>query len=324
MTTRLAAPTPTRTMLAWGVLAALASISSIAVGENVNCSSSMISAGWDFTCEINNRSAELRCWGHGSKGALGQGTLSSIGVPAEQLRNVTVDLGSGRRVVSVSAGENHACAILSTLELKCWGANNYGQLGLGNTNNWGDDPGEMGDALAAVSLGTGRGAVAVSTGGWHTCAILSTGELKCWGRNHRGQIGVGDTNPRGDGPGEMGDALPSVDLGTGRTALAVAAGHWHTCTLLDNREVKCWGAGGLLGISDSLDRGDEGGQMGSALPPLNFGFDPDDLRLTTASISLGALHTCAVQSQLLPTLPCSPQVTAFLQQQLTRAPTCPF
>ena len=284
-------------MLAWCVVAALVSVSSsVALGESVNCASSIVSAGLNFTCEISNRSAGLRCWGDGSYGALGLGTRSSIGIPAAQLRNVSVDLGSGRRVVAVSAGVQYACAILSTLELKCWGTNGYGQLGVGDTKTRGDDPGEMGDALAAVSLGTGRGAVAVCAGAYHTCAILNTGELKCWGYNDHGQLGQGDTSDRGDDPGEMGDALAAVDLGMGRTAVAVVAGMYHTCALLDTREVKCWGRGGYLGVGDMFDSGDKGGQMGSALPPLFFG----DGR-TATSISAGFGLTCAVRSQLLPT-----------------------
>jgi alpha-tubulin suppressor-like RCC1 family protein len=72
----------------------------------------------------------------------------------------------------------------------------------------------MGDALPVVKLGTGRTAKTVLAGGGHTCALLDNGALNCWGHNFYGELGLGDTQHRGDGPGEMGDALPVVDLGS--------------------------------------------------------------------------------------------------------------
>jgi hypothetical protein len=111
--------------------------------------------------------------------------------------------------------------------VKCWGRRS-GQLGLGDTQKRGDGPNEMGDALTAVSLGTGRTAVAIAVGDSHTCALLDGGSVKCWGLNGWWQLGLGDTGSRGDALCEMGDALPAVSLGTGRTALAIAAGWYHT------------------------------------------------------------------------------------------------
>ena len=125
--------------------------------------------------------------------------------------------------------------------VKCWGGNYNGQLGLGDTNSRGDESNEMGDNLPAVNLGTGRTAKAIATGELHTCALLDDDSVKCWGGNHRGQLGLGDTNSRGDESNEMGDNLPAVNLGTGRTAKAIATGGYHTCALLDNDSVKCWG-----------------------------------------------------------------------------------
>jgi hypothetical protein len=93
----------------------------------------------------------------------------------------------------------------------CWGSNNYGQLGLGNTANRGDGPNQMGANLAAVDLGPGAQAVAVVAGAGHTCALLTgagyAGKVKCWGTNSYGQLGQGDTANRGDGPNEMGATL---------------------------------------------------------------------------------------------------------------------
>src|SRR5689334_7622673 len=107
----------------------------------------------------------------------------------------------------------------------------------------------MGDALPAVDLGTGKIATAVATRsategdtGISTCALLSDGSVKCWGSNIFGELGLGDTQSRGDAPGEMGDALPAVDLGTGKRAIAILGGGVQNCALLEGGTVKCWGA----------------------------------------------------------------------------------
>lgn len=77
------------------------------------------------------------------------------------------------------------------------------------------------------------------------------------GRNDQGQLGLGDSEDRGNQPGEMGDALPTLDLGSYRTAVSLVAGGVHTCGLLDDGTVKCWGgnSGGNLGLGDTQKYG---------------------------------------------------------------------
>lgn len=87
----------------------------------------------------------------------------------------------------------------------------------------------MGSALPEVDLGADRTAVLIGAGGERTCAILDNGELKCWGGNADGQLGLGDTQARGLAEGQMGDQLPPVALGTNRTAVALfgeTTTHW--------------------------------------------------------------------------------------------------
>ena len=127
-----------------------------------------------------------------------------------------VFVGTGRTATALASGARHTCALLDDHSVKCWGDNTFGQLGLGDTNARGDDPNEMNDDLPAVDLGTGRSAVAIASGAFHVCALLDDATVKCWGRNTAGQLGLGDVANRGDALGEMGDALPTVDLGTGR------------------------------------------------------------------------------------------------------------
>lgn len=166
-------------------------------------------------------------------------------------------LGTGRKARQVGCGGQHACARLDDGTVKCWGDSLNGQLGLGDKVVRGDGPGEMGDALPAVARGTGRTAVDLRVGFSHACARLDDGALKCWGYNDAGALGVGDKIDRGTAPGQMGDALPAVDLGTGRSAIAVTLGINHSCALLDDATVKRWGGNnsGQLGLGDTMGRG---------------------------------------------------------------------
>jgi uncharacterized protein YccT (UPF0319 family) len=132
----------------------------------------------------------------------------------------------------------------------------------------------MGAKLAAVSLGSSGTAMAVSAGQAHTCVVFTSTEVKCFGNGGSGRLGVGNQNDLGDSPSEMGTALPAINLGTGRTALAVSAGSEHTCALLDNAALKCWGSGdsGRRGSSNMNNVGGSSGDM-AALVAVNLGTD---------------------------------------------------
>jgi len=194
---------------------------------------------------------------------MGDNSSEMAGLPS-------IDLGTGRTATAIDAGYNHTCALLDNASVKCWGHNQFGKLGIGNTTNMGDDSGEM-DLLTSIDLGTGRTATAISASLSHTCALLDNASVKCWGANGSGELGIGNTNNMGDGSGEMGDNLPVVDLGTGRTATAIAAGYYHSCALLDNASVKCWGKNdyGQLGIDNTTTMGDGSGEM-AVLPSIDL------------------------------------------------------
>ena len=144
-----------------------------------------------------------------------------------------------------SLGGAYSCAILYGGVIKCWGWNNKGQLGNGGTSDVGGSSGDMA-SLSNIDLGTSKTASKIACGGYHTCAILNDNTLKCWGKNNDGRLGDGSTS-------SMVSAPPTavVDLGAGRTATAVAAGSYHTCAVLDDGSIKCWGRGaeGQLGLS---------------------------------------------------------------------------
>ncbi len=205
------------------------------VGLGTGRTATAVTAGESHTCALLDNGA-VKCWGRNFAGQLGLGNNGDRGGAPGQMGDDlhAVNLGAGRFATAITAGGDnifgpaHTCALLDNGTVKCWGYNDAGQLGQGDTRERGDGPGEMGDNLPPVDLGTGRTATTITAGGAHTCALLDNGTIKCWGINYRGSLGLGDENSHGAGPEEMGDNLPPVDLGTGRTATAVSAGRVHT------------------------------------------------------------------------------------------------
>ena len=180
-----------------------------------------IVAGGSHTCAILDNLA-IKCWGRSDEGQMGKGGKNGssfqIGDGSNEMGNSldAIELGTGRTATAIAAGKYHNCAILDNSSIKCWGSNNAGQLGLGDSNNRGDldslGQSEMGDNLPVVDLGAGRTARAITAGDNQTCTILDNAAIKCWGSNTAGELGLGDTNNRGDGSGEMGDNLPVISL----------------------------------------------------------------------------------------------------------------
>ena len=159
------------------------------------------------------RNGAVRCWGYNNNGQLGIDNTTTMGDGAGEMGDnlPSINLGTGRTAIAISAGTNHTCALLDNASVKCWGYNGYGQLGIDNDTQMGDGSGEM-SQLTGINLGTGRTATAISAGGSHTCAFLDNDSVKCWGNNDNGKLGIGNTTDMGDDPGEMGDNLPSVNL----------------------------------------------------------------------------------------------------------------
>jgi hypothetical protein len=173
------------------------------------------------------------CWGQNDYGQLGQGNTTNIGDNETPDTIPTVNLGPGRTATAITTGDAHTCATLDTDEVLCWGQNNIGQLGQGNTTNIGDN--ETPDTIPTVNLGLGRTATAITAGAAHTCAILDTDEVLCWGSNSSGERGagidgvIGDTESPGDMPAiQTGPKLPPIvtdgvsSSGSGEENMALA------------------------------------------------------------------------------------------------------
>ena len=196
-----------------------------------------------------------------------------------------VDLGPGRTATQIACGRYHTCALLDSAQIKCWGRNTDGQLGLGDNAHRGDEPGEMGAALPEVAIGSVRTALKVVTGSTFTCVLLDTGNVKCWGANTEGQLGRGHTNAL--------DAPPtsSIDLALDNAVVDIAAGTYHVCVRFNTKRAQCWGQNnvGQLGLGDTTNRGSSAGQMGTALPLIALGANHE-----VEAIEAGSANACAL------------------------------
>ena len=237
-------------------------------------STGMLSSGYTHTCAVFSNTG-LSCWGANSYGQLGDGTTE---IRAGQSRSATeIDLRAlqSHRVPGfeagsrfVSAGSKNTCAITLSGELKCWGANDYGQLG----NNT-----QAGSTLPTKVLGFENGATAVSVGDEFACAIASEGTLgsqsvKCWGKGVDGRLGDGTGASR---------TVPVQVVGLEGSIVAVSAGYSHACAVISG-SAKCWGYNqfGQLG---------NGTTANSHVPTQVAG-----LETGVVAISAGGNHTCAI------------------------------
>ena len=239
---------------------------------NVGLKVTSIATGVSQTCVIMENN-QVRCWGQGY--GLGYGDYIDRYTPPE----VDVNLGKDKTVVAIAATWFVTCAILNDGSLKCWGQNENGQLGYGDITSRTAPPD------ISVNLGSGRTAKQVAMGTMHTCALLDNNEVKCWGANTNGlpeeggQLGYGDLNER-----HAPEAL-SINLGVNRTAKSIAVGYFHTCAILDDNSLKCWG----VNMNGQLGYGDRTCLLQPNASPINLG-----VGRTAKMVAAGAEHTCAI------------------------------
>lgn len=201
----------------------------------------------------------VRCQGLNSSGQLGNATTTNSATP--------VDVGTlGAAATQAVAGTTHTCALLTNGNVRCWGANDRGQLGANvTTTPLSNVPVSVPDLPNDITQ--------IASGYDHSCGIRQNDNVVCWGANSYGQLGDGSINPsKGT---ETTDSL-------GGRAVEVATGQSHTCALLINGTVRCWGANsyGQLGNDTTT---------GSPTPVSVVG-----LPKKATAITAGALHTCAL------------------------------
>ncbi|MDB4989969.1 MAG: uncharacterized protein JWN04_5147 [Myxococcaceae bacterium] len=284
-----------------------------------------VAAGDKRTCAVL-AGGSVKCWGGQDVGQLGlEGSpLASHGNTPGTMGDAlpSVKLGAGRTGVAIAVGSDVTCSLLDDGSAKCWGYNGYGATGASTTSAVGITtafaPLPPGRHATAIGAGSGYGFALLDDGTlgywgqsfapfsfvpsapfrafdrsplydrFHVCAVLDDGAVRCWPGNAK-MASYGQLGWAFQGVG-WAASDPLTDLGTGRTATAVATGEAHSCALLDDATVKCWGHNdhGQLGQGDKLDRGsDPATTMGDMLRPIPFG-------APVRAIAAGANHTCAL------------------------------
>jgi alpha-tubulin suppressor-like RCC1 family protein len=220
-----------------------------------------IAAGRHHTCAVVS-GGETRCWGHNYiSGVLGVESGSRNGIINHPIP-VTVESLVG--ATAVAARGVHTCAAVSGGEMRCWGWNEFSQLG---------NPGGSVDPWIPLPPLNVHGVIAMTAGGDHTCAVVGNGEARCWGWNDFGQVGNGTTETQNT-------AVPVSDIAD---ATAIVTGSDHSCAVVGNGEVYCWGLNnyGQLG---------NGATDNHSTPVVVGGLDG------VTAIAAGWDHTCAAVS----------------------------
>jgi cysteine-rich repeat protein len=237
-----------------------------------------IVAGTSTTCARFGDGA-VRCWGLGIYGiaGLGEPTAITLGDDLDLLAELP-PVVLGGPALEITAGGDHACALLVGGAVRCWGHNELGQAGHG------DQYYDIGVQETPASLGPlplPGPALQVVAGQIHTCALLEGGAVHCWGYSPEGALGV---------PGVEYQLPPGQPVELGASALQIAAGSQHNCALLEDGAVRCWGRGrdGALGSNDDQDLGDD--ESPAAASPVVV-LAPGDRVLRLVA---GANHTCAL------------------------------
>ena len=262
-------------------------------------------AGEDFSCVLTT-DQEIKCFGGGDYGQLGLGNTNTNGDDDIEMGNnlQSLDLCSDFVPTQLAVGAHHSCALSTNFTVKCWGRNQMGQLGLGDDDNHGDNAIEMGCGLDEVDLGDGFTPIEVFAGSNHSCAVSSDGDLKCWGSNEYGECGVVNNATSGDGivgdnEDEMGDNLPTINLGDDFVVNDVKCSNGFTCVSSTSGGIKCFGRNddGQLGYEDTENRGDDSNEMGDNLPFVDLG-DGFNASLTEMPSGGGGSHSVMVSDVL--------------------------
>ncbi len=216
-----------------------------------------LAAGEEHGCALL-AGGTVQCWGENFYGDLGNGSNVRSAVP--------VTVVGLRTATAVTTGNAGSCALLASGEVRCWGANLYGQLGDGTTT----------DSNTPVSVSGITSATAIAAGAHFNCALLAGGSVECWGHGGNGELGNGSSWPYAD------SSVPVPVMGIS-TAVAITAGAYHACAVLQDGSAQCWG------YNNYGQLGDDTTTVSASNFPLTVTAISSPVRLAA-----GYWHTCAL------------------------------
>ncbi|MCG9873366.1 MAG: hypothetical protein MH321_01105 [Leptospiraceae bacterium] len=240
-------------------------------------------AGEIHSCALLT-SGDVKCWGEGADGRLGYNSIQAVGNGLGLSMEAAGIVPIGEKVIQLALGTKHSCALLARGSVRCWGLGDFGQLGYNNTQSVGNGIGPSIQSAGDVPLG--GTATQISAGDQHTCALMSNQSVRCWGGNSSGQLGYNTTTPIGEGSQSI---ISAGDVPLGGLAIQITTGAIHTCALLNNGAMRCWGEGtdGNLGYNANTVVGDS-----LATSIINTGDVPTGG--IVKQITAGFFHTCAL------------------------------
>ncbi len=230
-----------------------------------------IAAGDHHSCQVMG-DGTVRCWGLNDTFQLGVDNSSTSGT----FRSTAVTVPGIFGAVAVAAGSSHTCALLNIGTVRCWGKNTIGQLGDATTTTR-SMPADVlvGDPAQPSTLAPLSNVKAITAGFTYSCALLADSSVRCWGSNGHGSLGTS--------PGGANAAVVAVPVSGITNAVAIGAGGSHTCAVLSNGTVKCWGSNLLGEIGD--------GTVGTdRLTPVPVG----GLAGPAVAIAASVVNTCAL------------------------------
>ena len=227
-----------------------------------------LSLGSMFACALTH-SGSVYCWGENGSNQLGDGTSTDRLSPV-----AVIDLPPN--VIAVSTGASHACAMTGEGDVVCWGGNQYGQIG---------DASNLPRSSPVHVKNLSDKIIAISAGGYHSCALTRAGTVQCWGNNAAGELGVNIASSTC--LNDIGDQVACVSTpqtlgGFDSAVVAISAGMFHTCALTRNGTVYCWGYNEFGQVGD-------GTLTNVSAPKAISGISGSVLSLTA-----GAQHTCVI------------------------------
>ena len=208
----------------------------------------------DGTFSDKEDSSSCQPWSECSSATIAPGTATS-----------DTQCSASTQIISIASGNAHSCALFDTGAIKCWGSNSAGQLGSGNTSS----------TSLPVDVSLPIKAIQITAGSTHSCAILEDHSMMCWGNNTLGQLGDRTT---------LDSSVPvRVALPLNAKILQMSAGKSHTCALLEDTSIMCWGLNSSFQVNDEKT-------LTFPTPQLA---PPAFQQLKTTQIALGGEHSCA-------------------------------